>query len=255
MGSSGSCTKTQQKSISDFLSVEEQSRFERDLPEFQSECALPDSFVECTSSKRLLAVKFELLRIGSSHHIIALARLMQSSIIRALELVWNVGGVITDNAGQCARARRILALRWPNIFLRCFAHDVNNLVKAVLQTGLKTDTKQAASATAVLNSSSRAAKRTMQVCFANLLRVRTALEDFPHEFRNNPEFPSSLTLTVILQNLVVAERVIQPLSETSFRLQKNGKTMADVVRCFEKNHSAFAACPYASYPAPVVEKR
>ncbi|OWZ17635.1 hypothetical protein PHMEG_0008402 [Phytophthora megakarya] len=41
----------------------------------------------------------------------------------------------SNDAGQCSRARRILALRWPHlIFLKCFAHDVNNLVKAALRT-------------------------------------------------------------------------------------------------------------------------
>ena len=42
---------------------------------------------------------------------------------------WVVGAVVTDNAAQCARARRILALRWPGIiFLFCFAHQVRAAV-------------------------------------------------------------------------------------------------------------------------------
>jgi len=41
---------------------------------------------------------------------------MEAFIIRQL---------ITDNAGACARARRILALRFPDmVFLPCWAHQV-----------------------------------------------------------------------------------------------------------------------------------
>ncbi|ETI46982.1 hypothetical protein F443_08712 [Phytophthora nicotianae P1569] len=225
-GSSSSSTAKQQKRMSDFfLSVEVQRSFERDLLEFQSECALPVYFIEKPSTKRLFArmpqyglpsrkeiggrmlktnaetaeqasnanlrecqeetggrvnflcdvwqnvarlhllachlflfgvlVQFELLSCDSNHHGIAIAKQMEEAIARALALGWIVRAAITDDAGQCARARRILALRWPNIvFLRCFAHDVNNLVKAVLKTVFKTVTKQAATVTATLNSSS-----------------------------------------------------------------------------------------------------
>ncbi|POM76063.1 Hypothetical protein PHPALM_6741 [Phytophthora palmivora] len=143
----------------------------------------------------------------------------------------------------------------------------------------KTVTKQAASTMAALNRSSgkwlvRTNERVFKtygdtmafimLCepyasvFASLLRFRTALEDFAHEFRNDPEFPSSLivfSLPSFWRNLVDAERVIRSLSETSFRLQKNDNTMAEVVRCFGKIHSAVAASPYASYLVPVVGKR
>eukprot|EP00644_Phytophthora_capsici_P017236 jgi/Phyca11/122534/e_gw1.48.316.1 len=117
---------------------------------------------------------------------------------------WEIGSCVTDDAGQCARARRILALRWPNIiFLRCFAHDINNLVKAVLQTVFKVVTKQAA----------------MQACFASLLRVRSALEDLAHDSRNDPEFPSALNVfrdELFWKNLTDAERVIRPLPYASY---------------------------------------
>ncbi|EEY64970.1 uncharacterized protein PITG_16417 [Phytophthora infestans T30-4] len=68
---------------------------------------------------------------------------------------WTIGGVVTDNAGQCARARRILSLRWPHIsFQICFAHDLNNLVKAVLKSDFSEVTKQASDAVNALNASS-----------------------------------------------------------------------------------------------------
>ncbi|KAG3147920.1 hypothetical protein PI124_g8049 [Phytophthora idaei] len=72
--------------------------------------------------------------IGSEHDGVALARQMEALIIELQLNEWNIGAVITDDAGQCIRARRILALRWPTIhFSKCFAHDINNLVKTVLK--------------------------------------------------------------------------------------------------------------------------
>ncbi|ETI46981.1 hypothetical protein F443_08711 [Phytophthora nicotianae P1569] len=72
----------------------------------------------------------------------------------------------------------------------------------------------------------------MQACFASLLRVRSALGDLVHAYRNDPEFPKA-----------------------SFRLQKDDNTMTDVVCCYGKIHAAFVASPYASHLVPVVEKR
>ncbi|KAG7385257.1 hypothetical protein PHYPSEUDO_001726 [Phytophthora pseudosyringae] len=63
ISSSGSATAKRQKRMSDFfLSVEDQRSFECDLLEFQSECALPDYFIERTSTKMLFArmLHFEL---------------------------------------------------------------------------------------------------------------------------------------------------------------------------------------------------
>ncbi|ETP16768.1 hypothetical protein F441_08687, partial [Phytophthora nicotianae CJ01A1] len=276
-GSSSSSTAKQQKRMSDFfLSVEVQRSFERDLLEFQSECALPVYFIEKPSTKRLFArmpqyglpsrkeiggrmlkanaetaeqasnanlrecqeetggrvnflcdvwqnvarlyllachlflfgvlVQFELLSCDSNHHGIAIAKQMEEAIARALALGWIVRAAITDDAGQCARARRILALRWPNIvFLR-----------ETLAFIMLCDTRW----------------NSMQACFASLLRVRSALGDLVHAYRNDPEFPKA-----------------------SFRLQKDDNTMTDVVRCYGKIHAAFVASPYASHLVPVVEKR
>ena len=47
---------------------------------------------------------------------------------------FRIGCVTTDDAGQCARAKRILALRFPNVYSgRCYAHQVNLIVKDVLK--------------------------------------------------------------------------------------------------------------------------
>ncbi|GMF61713.1 unnamed protein product [Phytophthora fragariaefolia] len=180
---------------------------------------------------------------------------------RALAAGRNLGAVKTDDAGQCARAKRILALMWPEIiFLRCFAHDVKNLVRAVLKTVFKEVLKQAAAATAALNSATgkwlvRANEHVYATHGETLAFIMLYLA---HDYRHDPEFPEVLTvlgLPSFWRNLVDAERVIRPLSEASFRLQKNENTMADVARCFGKSYAAFAASPYASHLVPVVEKR
>eukprot|EP00644_Phytophthora_capsici_P018642 jgi/Phyca11/132663/e_gw1.206.13.1 len=74
-------------------------------------------------------------KVDSDHHGCAIARQMENLIVELSRDEWVIGSAITDDAGQCRRARGILALRWPNIYFgKCFAHDINNLVKAVLKT-------------------------------------------------------------------------------------------------------------------------
>lgn len=68
---------------------------------------------------------------GYQHHGLATA----AGVASFLERIDNDVGVLvacvcTDDAGQCGRAKRILALRHPRlIFLRCMAHQLNLLVK------------------------------------------------------------------------------------------------------------------------------
>ncbi|OWZ02059.1 hypothetical protein PHMEG_00026445 [Phytophthora megakarya] len=67
---------------------------------------------------------------------------------------WSIGAVVTDNVGQCGRARRILSLRWPEIvFVICCAHDLNNLVHAVLKSDNAEVANQASDAMNSLNAS------------------------------------------------------------------------------------------------------
>lgn len=98
-----------------------------------------------------------LFTTGSRRHDgLALASQMEKILLEAQEKGWNIGGVVTDDAGQCGRARRILALRWPGVvFLKCFAHDMNNLVKSVLRIdSFRKVAKQAESVVNYLNASS-----------------------------------------------------------------------------------------------------
>ncbi|KAG1686443.1 hypothetical protein DVH05_004871 [Phytophthora capsici] len=145
------------------------------------------------------------------HHGIAIAKQLEEVSERALGEKWRVGACVTDDAGQFGRARRILALRRPQVvFLHCFAHAVNNLVKTVLKSSFRDVATKAANAVNAINASSskwlpRVHKmmnrfygrslglqtlcetrwNIMQGCFASLLRVQTALEMFFRKFEND----------------------------------------------------------------------
>ena len=66
---------------------------------------------------------------------------------------------VSDDAGQCARARRILALRHPHMLLmRCWAHQINFMVKDLLGiSDFKEVCKQAINSAKVIKASSASA--------------------------------------------------------------------------------------------------
>ncbi|OWY99352.1 hypothetical protein PHMEG_00029653 [Phytophthora megakarya] len=67
----------------------------------------------------------------SRHDGLAIAEQMESVMKGMKEKGWNHGAVVTDNAGQCERARGILALPHPRLpYIPCKAHDTNRLVYA-----------------------------------------------------------------------------------------------------------------------------
>lgn len=197
---------------------------------------------------------------------------------------WKVGAVVTDNAGQCGRARRILALRYPNIaFMYCFAHDVNNLVKAVLKTVFKTVSEDAAGAASFLNTSTskwlvtaatEMEKRygesfavftlcetrwnSMQACFASLLRVRGALEDMVFRYRNSSELCDKLRVlgdAEFWTKLESAEKIVRPLCAASFRLQRDENTVADVVVSYMEVYRGFASTDFSNTLTQLVDAR
>ncbi|GLE07175.1 hypothetical protein PINS_up017150 [Pythium insidiosum] len=72
---------------------------------------------------------------GTEHDGIALTKIMDRVIenVRTKEL--QPGSCVTDNAGVCEKIRGLLIKRHPDmVFLKCFAHDINNLVKDVLKS-------------------------------------------------------------------------------------------------------------------------
>ncbi|KAG3086052.1 hypothetical protein PI125_g19043 [Phytophthora idaei] len=142
----------------------------------------------------------------------------------------------SNDTGQCRRARPILALRWPKIALVfCFAHDINNMVKEVLETSFAQITREAAAAVNANNgSSSKWLKRARDImaCFASLLRVRSAMQMLARQSHRNDDVPSLLFvfLKVYFWNdLKAAERVI---AVVSYRLQRDQNTVEDVVKSF-----------------------
>ncbi|KAG6944479.1 hypothetical protein JG688_00017054, partial [Phytophthora aleatoria] len=166
---------------------------------------------------------------------------------------WKIGAVVTDNAGQCGRARRILSLRWPEIaFVICFAHDLNNLVKAVLKSDYAHVTKQASDAVNALNASSAkwlVEANSMHGCFASLLRVRSALEMLEVKFRDAADYPAALRVfadRTFWDSLADAEDVVRPLAYASLKLQRDENTMTDVVVCYLDIFAGFAKHPYGS---------
>ncbi len=203
--------------------------------------------------------------LGSRHDGVAIAKQMDQIIEKAFADKWNIGAIVTDNAGQC----RILALRWPRLaFLFCFAHDVNNLVKAVLKIVFKDLASKAVGIVkALIASSSKWLPRaqellemfygyklalfalcetrwnSMQACFASLLRVKHALTVFAEKYEDDPEFPPALKQldgSTFWRDLRDAESVISPLSAASYLLQRDENTLSDVVKSFGRIYNAFA---------------
>lgn len=218
------------------------------------------------------------------HDGVAIAEQMEKIMLEVQAKGWVIGAVVTDDAGQCSRARRILALRWPRVvFVRCFAHAVNNLVKAVLNTAFRRVTAKASDVVKTLNASSskwlslveKAMTQTygttrkliplcttrwnsMQSCFASLLRVRTALSVFEVTNKNAHDFPDKLKIledAAFWSELEKAEEVIRPLCYASFMLQSDNNTLADVVLCFRELYDKFVASSISVELVGLLEKR
>ncbi len=82
-----------------------------------------------------LCVTFGTFTCGSRHDGLAIAEHLESILLLMIAQGWDVGAIVTNNASNCAQARRILALHWPKIvFLFCYAHHINLLVNDVIAT-------------------------------------------------------------------------------------------------------------------------
>lgn len=72
-----------------------------------------------------IRVTYDSVPCGSDHDAISNAREMEHLLIRLGQDHLMPSSVCTDDAGQCGRMRRILALRWPSIvWIHCFAHQI-----------------------------------------------------------------------------------------------------------------------------------
>ncbi|KAG6969690.1 hypothetical protein JG687_00003069 [Phytophthora cactorum] len=158
-----------------------------------------------------VALTYVLPPAGDHHDRLAIAEELEKIMKKALNENRN-----TDNASQCARARRISALRWPQmIFMFCFAHDVNNLVKAILRSTFR----------------------------------ESALQMLYRQYKTDDDFPTCLHVwgdTAFWSKLKSAEAVIAPLSYASYRLQREENTCGavqdsvrreELVKCIEHRWS------------------
>ncbi|KAI9895414.1 hypothetical protein PsorP6_019015 [Peronosclerospora sorghi] len=193
---------------------------------------------------------------------LAISQYLEGLLLKLFTEGWTVGGLITDNAGQCARARRILARRWPSIVsLFCFAHQDNLLVKDVLARIFGSVDEQA---TAMINALSHSTSKWLpylracmakvygiqlgvyriadtlwksaQSAFASLLRVKSAMKVFVLPHKNEPKFPNT---GEFWHHLSTAKQTIRPLTMDSFVLPRDDCTMAEVLHKFGKIFQGF----------------
>jgi hypothetical protein len=215
---------------------------------------------------------FDVQAVSSRHDAIATAIDLEGVMNRVIDKGWNLGAVVTDDAGQCRKARKILARRSPSVvFLFCFAHCVNNLVKQVLKTAFAKIARDASIIVNIFNASSakwlvlaREAMHdhysmsrafitlcevrwnSMQGCFASLLRAKSALIAFHRQHKNMPKYPKKFRLlgkTRFWRRLQEAEQTVRPLSRASYRLQRDENSLADVVRSFADIFTGFLSAP------------
>ena len=145
------------------------------------------------------------------------------------------GGVTTDEAGQCQRAKRILALRYPNMYFgKCFAHQVNLLVKDVFKVvyievvnrARILVTKYNASTSKWLPRLDKESKglygvipalltiidlrwNSVQATMASILRIRSSFKMVQAKYGGDADFPKELKVDdTFFNHLEDAEMVI-----------------------------------------------
>ena len=199
------------------------------------------------------------------HDGMAVARGWEVLIIRVGDEYHGLYYFLSDDAGQCSRARRILALRHPHmIWMRCWAHQINLMVHSLIKNaGFAAVCKQAIMATNKITASSskwmpqlknvvvdfygkkvsskiytvaETRWNTTQQCFASQLRMRDACKNFVQKFENVPKFPDACKVwadDAFWHKLEEAELLIRPLCDASYLMQRNkGNTIAHVVLVF-----------------------
>ncbi|RLN14204.1 hypothetical protein BBJ28_00004771 [Nothophytophthora sp. Chile5] len=100
---------------------------------------------------------------------------------------------------------------------------------------------------------------SMQGSFASLLRVRSALQMLARKYKEQRDFLAVLGVLddrYFWDELDQAEQVIAPLSEASYRLQRDENTMADVVTSYRDISRGFKQnAQYGSVLVDCIEKR
>lgn len=193
---------------------------------------------------------------GTEHHALAVAAMWEEIMTtHAKTYLPRLRYFLSDDAGQCGRARRILALRHPHIlWIKCWAHQVNLMVGHLMSRSSFVAASDAAvkAATDVRKSSSKWYARlrniserrygksaantiftlaetrwnSLQAVFASQLRIRGACELLYHEHNDDPKWPSSLDVwreRTFWFKLEEAELLIRPFCDASFLMQRESK--------------------------------
>lgn len=220
---------------------------------------------------------------SDEHHGIATARLIETAFTKVInDLGMPVSCVVTDDAGQCQRAKRILSLRFPHMYFgKCYAHQVNLIVKDVFKLIYVQLVSRVKSLTKAYNKSAskwlvRLADRckklyghstsllriidvrwnSVQSAFASLLRIRTALKLIHAEYGNMHDFPEDLKVDdAFFEQLVEAELLLRPLTKASFVMQRDCNTLADVLNMFGLLYQSFEKSHHANELQRLIEKR
>jgi hypothetical protein len=167
---------------------------------------------------------------------------------------------LSDDASYCARAREILAIRHPQIvFTKCWAHQVNLMVGHLMRLPTFKEVCNAAAkaAIAIRSSHSKWYAKLRQICirlyghkaastlfslaetrwnslqamFASQLRIRQACKLLYYEGHALPRWPAACNVwpdTTFWHNLEEAELLIRPFCDSSFLMQREANTVADV---------------------------
>lgn len=224
------------------------------------------------------------LGVGLRNDGLALAALVERLIIDVMAAGFDIGCLVTDDAGNFARARRILAFRWPKIIFQfCLAHQVNLIVKDVLKNNeFQNIAVAAAKVINVFNAStskwlprlkarciyvygkSWSLLRLMEVrwnsaqaAFASLLRIRTAVKSFVIMNQYRSDFPHTLKCAgtdIFWEKVEYAESIIRPMSYASFIFQRTNASMAHAVYIFFRIYLSFRANS-ASDLIEIIERR
>eukprot|EP00918_Siedleckia_nematoides_P091810 GHVU01201583.1.p1 GENE.GHVU01201583.1~~GHVU01201583.1.p1 ORF type:complete len:772 (+),score=134.34 GHVU01201583.1:149-2464(+) len=175
-----------------------------------------------------------------------------------------VAGVCTDDAGQYSRGRAILALRHPQLcWLKCTAHDVNNMFKAVfwsnasdLREGITlacdlvdvfkgsevwgnrlwNKMQELYHRSVVLHRAVKTRWTTGQACFASLLRSKTAIKSVCTEKYKDGD-PEAVRVIANggdapWKQFAQAERLAAPLAQANLWMQRPDVRLADALMMY-----------------------
>jgi hypothetical protein len=194
-----------------------------------------------------LCVTFGTFTCGSRHDGLAIVKHLESILLSMIAQGWDVGAIVTNNAGNCAQAQCILALCWPKIvFLFCYVHQINLLVKDVIATSWQIMVSQAHTIVSTLNKSTvkwlPRSRNVMKATYGYILalvqmadtrwnlvqgmlmlliRVRLAYKMFVLRWSSHADFPDGLYALgsdTFWKECEDAEALIKPLTVASFCL-------------------------------------